>query len=186
MVDPVDDGGRAELELLRRKAARVLVLDDADRVLLVRGTDPAVPGVHYWWTLGGGREPGESVRACAVRELHEEAGLLVTEADLVGPLHSNASAFAFDRFWIEQENEFFAVRVESWTAVPAALEVLEVASIVGTGWWSHEELRAQRDGLPHGGPGVAGEAVYPRELPEVLEKAIAATAQVDRVRHARR
>jgi 8-oxo-dGTP pyrophosphatase MutT (NUDIX family) len=173
-VNPVD-GGRVERELLRRDAARVLVLDAADRVLLLRGTDPAAPDVRYWWTLGGGREPGESARACAVRELHEEAGLLVPEADLVGPLHRNASAFAFDRFWVEQDNEFFAVRVETWTAAPAALDVLEIASILGTGWWTLDELRAQRDGLPHGGPGVPGEAVYPAELPEVLAAALAAT-----------
>jgi 8-oxo-dGTP pyrophosphatase MutT (NUDIX family) len=165
-----------EREVLRRSAARVLVLDAADRVLLVLGTDPAVPGVRYWWTLGGGREPGESPRACAVRELHEEAGLIVTEADLVGPLHRDASAFAFDRFWIEQDNEFFAVRVESWTAAPAALDVLEVASILGTGWWTLDELRAQRDGLPHGGPGVVGEAVYPPALPDIVAVALAATA----------
>ena len=164
-----------EREVLRRDAARVLVLDAADRVLLLRGADPAVPGVHFWWTLGGGREPGETLRACAVRELHEEAGLVVTEADLVGPLHRSAAAFAFDRFWVEQDNAFFAVRVESWTAAPAALDVLEVASIDGSGWWTVDELRAQRDGLPHAGPGTPGEAVYPPELPEVVAAALAAT-----------
>jgi len=165
-----------ERETLRRDAARVLVLDAAGRVLLLRGSDPAVPGVHFWWTIGGGREPGESMRSCAVRELHEEAGLVVTEADLVGPLHRNASSFAFDRFWVEQDNEFFAVRVESWSAAPAALDALEIASIVGTGWWTLEELQAQRDGRPHGGPGEVGEAVYPAELPEVLAAALASTA----------
>ncbi|MEU0542683.1 NUDIX domain-containing protein [Nocardia sp. NPDC005978] len=36
----------------------------------------------FWMVPGGTREAGESVHACVVRELHEEAG-----AELAGPLH---------------------------------------------------------------------------------------------------
>lgn len=163
------------MELLRRRAARVLVLDPEDRLLLLRGGDPAVPGPRFWWTVGGGLEPGESVRAGAVRELHEETGLVVPEGVLTGPLHRDVSSFAFDRWWVEQENEFFAVRVEAWTPSPAALEATEVASIDGSGWWTLQQLRAHAAGRPHDGPGRPGEPVYPLDLPDVLASALAAT-----------
>ena len=52
-----------------RRAVRVLLLDEADRVLLVRFHD----GERSWWcTPGGGIEPGESAVEAARRELHEE------------------------------------------------------------------------------------------------------------------
>jgi 8-oxo-dGTP pyrophosphatase MutT (NUDIX family) len=163
-----------ELELLRRRAARVLVVDPHDRLLLLRGADPAVPGPRFWWTVGGGLEPGESARAGAVRELHEETGLLVAEEALVGPVHHDSSSFAFDRWWVEQDNEFFAVRVQEWTTAPAALEAIEIASIDGAGWWTLAQLRAHALGQPHDGPGLPGEAVYPPDLADVLEGALAA------------
>jgi 8-oxo-dGTP pyrophosphatase MutT (NUDIX family) len=162
-----------ERELLRRRAARVLVVDPADRVLLLRGCDPAVPGPRFWWTVGGGLDAGESARAGAVRELHEETGLLVAEDALVGPLHHDVSSFAFDRWWVEQENEFFAVRVAGWTTAPAALEATETASIDGAGWWSLRQLRAHAAGRPHDGPGRPEEPVYPPDLADVLESALA-------------
>jgi 8-oxo-dGTP pyrophosphatase MutT (NUDIX family) len=165
-----------ERELLRRRAARVLVLDPAGRLLLLRGGDPSVPGRRFWWTIGGGLEPGESARAGAVRELHEETGIEVSEDALVGPLHRDVSAFAFDRWFVEQENEYFAVRVPGWTTAPAALEATEVASIDGAGWWTVDQLRAHVEDRPHDGPGRPDEPVYPRELPDVLAAALAATA----------
>jgi ADP-ribose pyrophosphatase YjhB (NUDIX family) len=161
-----------ERELLRRRAARVLVVDAADRLLLLRGGDPAVPGPLFWWTVGGGLEPGESARAAAVRELHEETGLVVAEGDLVGPVHRDVSSFEFDRYRVEQENEFFAVRVEAWTPAPAALDAPELASIDGAGWWTAEQLRAQAAGRPHDGPGRPGEPVYPPDLAAVLDTAV--------------
>jgi ADP-ribose pyrophosphatase YjhB (NUDIX family) len=161
-----------ERELLRRRAARVLVIDAEDRLLLLRGTDPSVSGPRFWWTVGGGLEPGESARAGAVRELHEETGLLVTQEALVGPVHRDSSSFAFDRWWVEQENDFFAVRVESWTMAPAALEAIETASIDGAGWWTLDQLRAHAEGRRHDGPGRPQEAVYPPDLADVLAAAL--------------
>jgi 8-oxo-dGTP pyrophosphatase MutT (NUDIX family) len=163
-------------ELLRRRAARVLVIDADDRLLLLRGTDPGVPGPRFWWTVGGGLEPGESPRSGAVRELHEETGLLVAEEALVGPMHRDASSFAFDRWLVEQENDYFAVRVESWTTAPAALEATETASIDGSGWWTVDQLRAHAEGRPHDGPGRPDEPVYPHALADVLVAALAALA----------
>lgn len=62
-------------------AAAAIVFDADGRVLLVqRGQAPALGS----WTLPGGRiEAGEPAAAAALRELHEETGLVGSEAELV-------------------------------------------------------------------------------------------------------
>src|SRR5699024_11463528 len=60
-------------------SARVLVFDAAGRVLLVRGHDADQVDRTWWFTIGGGIEPGETPRQAAVRELQEEAGISAAE-----------------------------------------------------------------------------------------------------------
>ena len=43
-----------------RRTARVLLVDDRDRLLLFRDTDPGLDDAHWWITPGGGIDPGES------------------------------------------------------------------------------------------------------------------------------
>src|SRR3984885_7704999 len=56
-----------------RRAARVLLLDPEDRVLLMR-YDDGPPNGHHWTTPGGGLNDGEDYRSAALRELEEETG----------------------------------------------------------------------------------------------------------------
>lgn len=62
------------METVHRPAARVICLDAADRVLLLRWRDPA-DRTWLWEPPGGGIEPGETPLAAARRELVEETGL---------------------------------------------------------------------------------------------------------------
>ena len=60
-------------EPLRPTAATIAVLIREDRVLLVQRANPPDPGL---WGFPGGRiEPGETMEACAIRELLEETGI---------------------------------------------------------------------------------------------------------------
>ena len=59
-----------------RQAARAVVLDPADRILLVRFDFPAR---CVWAAPGGGLEPGETHEQALARELREEAGLEVID-----------------------------------------------------------------------------------------------------------
>lgn len=54
-------------------SACVILLDDADRLLLVRRSVP--PAIGQWCLPGGFMELGESPRETALRELREETGL---------------------------------------------------------------------------------------------------------------
>jgi 8-oxo-dGTP pyrophosphatase MutT (NUDIX family) len=64
-------------------AAAVIVHDPAtDRVLLIRRGEHAKFAPGHWDLPCGKSDPGEPVTATAVRELHEETGLVTAPADL--------------------------------------------------------------------------------------------------------
>jgi 8-oxo-dGTP pyrophosphatase MutT (NUDIX family) len=69
-----------------RLSARLLLLDQGERLLLVRARDPDDPAGGEWWEIpGGGVERGEDTVAAAVRETAEETGYLIGRRR-VGPV----------------------------------------------------------------------------------------------------
>ncbi|MFB9234307.1 NUDIX hydrolase [Plantactinospora siamensis] len=149
---------------LERRAGRVLLVDDAGRVLLLHGRDPARPGHHYWFTPGGGLDPGESAVAGAARELAEETGLRLPPAALGEPVWREVTEFPFDGRWYRQEQEFFLVRVPSWAPDTSGFDEIERNTIDAHRWWAPAELAA------------TGERFYPAELVSVLRAALDAAA----------
>ncbi len=143
-------------EAIPRRASRVLVIDGAGRVLLFHGTDPGRPGHGYWFTVGGGLDPGETPVQGALRELFEETGLRVRAQDLGAPVWRETTEFPFDGVWYRQEQEFFVLRVPGWEVDTSGFDEIERASVDGYRWWTVEELA----GTP--------ERFYPKELPDLL------------------
>lgn len=150
-----------------RTSARVVLLDEQGRVLLLRGHDPLVPEVAFWFTVGGGVEPGETLRDAAVREIHEETGQRVDPAALRGPLWRRVAVFPFNGELIRSEELFFVLRAPRFEWRPAQLTALERRTITDHRWCAPADIRALE---------TAAEAVYPYHLDELLAEAITACA----------
>jgi ADP-ribose pyrophosphatase YjhB (NUDIX family) len=146
-----------------RTAARILLVDSQERVLLFHGCDPARPGVSYWFTPGGGLGDGEAAQAGAARELAEETGLWLTEAQIGAPVHTDLAEFSFDGVTYRQEQMFFLVRVAQWTVDSGGFEDYERRSIDQHRWWSIAELDRTE------------ETYYPADLIGLLKKVGLAT-----------
>jgi 8-oxo-dGTP pyrophosphatase MutT (NUDIX family) len=137
-LPPEPDVGTREQPLVRR-AARVLLLDPRDRVLLVAHV-PAT-GRRVWTAPGGGLRPGEDHETAARRELVEELGLAVTPGPWVW---SRRVVFAFRGVWLDQDERWFLARVAGLD--PAQVPLDDPATDEAR-WWSVEELAATEDVL---------------------------------------
>jgi 8-oxo-dGTP pyrophosphatase MutT (NUDIX family) len=141
-----------------RTAVRVLLVSSADRLLLFRGWDPAEPSVLYWFTPGGGLDPGETSAQGAARELHEETGLRLSPAELGDPVHREITEFSFNGVPYRQDQEFFLVRVGQWTVDTSGFDQWENETIDHHHWWSVPELERTE------------ELYFPRDQIQVLKR----------------
>jgi len=90
-------------------------------VLLLFGFDPADPGHPFWFTVGGGAEPGESFAEAAARELREEVGIAADVSELGDPVWRRIADYGFAGMRFRQMEEYFLLRVDScavYTASP--------------------------------------------------------------------
>lgn len=160
-----EPGGRSDAPggPLRRTAARVLLVDQDQRVLLLSGTDPQI-GSRWWITPGGGAENGEPLARTAVRELAEETGLHLQPEELVGPLWRRVARFHFTGVDYEQTEFYFAAAVvaASLTLDTSGHTNDERLTLTGHRWWDRETLR------------TTDEDIYPRELADRLPDVVTA------------
>lgn len=127
-------------ELVRRRCARVLLVDEEDRVLLFRSVDYMGPGVEYYVTPGGGLDAGESLEAGAVREVFEETGLRLDGP--LGPVVAETAGVWSDGpdLAVESEDAYFFVRVPHFDPVRDGLEAIEQREFTEAVWLTIPEV----------------------------------------------
>jgi len=125
-----------------RRSARVLLVDDLGRLLLLcylkdasqpdRGT--------VWFTPGGGVLDGEALAETAARELREETGLTVAP-DALGEPVAFTTGHA-DLGWANGlfRDDFYYHRTSRHVVTAGDLEEFERRALVGHRWWSLTEL----------------------------------------------
>jgi G:T/U-mismatch repair DNA glycosylase/ADP-ribose pyrophosphatase YjhB (NUDIX family) len=121
-----------------RPATRALVVDPAERVLLVRFE---WPDKTVWAPPGGGIEPGETPEDAIVRELAEECGLRDFE---LGPCVWTRDHWFTDMAgWGGQSERLYLVRTEAFEPAPEwTAEQLAGEGVTGQQWWTPQELEA--------------------------------------------
>jgi ADP-ribose pyrophosphatase len=77
-------GGTLAAEIIRHPGSVVIIpVTDADEIVLVRQYRPAI-GRWAWELPAGGLKPNEEVEKAAIRECHEEIGLVPTRIERLG------------------------------------------------------------------------------------------------------
>jgi ADP-ribose pyrophosphatase YjhB (NUDIX family) len=150
---------REEPQRIQRTSSRVILINQDERVLLFEGgAEQMGQDRPSWWLPGGGTEVGEDARASAARELHEETGLQVDPAALIGPVALSRGPWRFleKHYW--SEDTFFMLRVPHWEVSRAGWSTSEHDIVTEYRWWSADELRATSD------------TFYPVDLPGLLEQ----------------
>jgi 8-oxo-dGTP diphosphatase len=139
----------------QRPAARILLVDERDRVLLFRfvagGRSP------FWATPGGAVDPGESYAEAARRELREETGI-----DMACGAEVYARTVHFTTLEdvpVIADERYFLVRTASFDLDTSAHTELERRVMQSHRWFDRDEL------------GGWHEAIFPEDIAAILMQA---------------
>ncbi len=148
-----------------RIAVRLLLLSPQGRLLLLRGEGgpvTAMSGEHsgaFWFTAGGGLEPGEDLMTAARREVVEETGHTrvrfgpaVWCSEQVLSFHGEPTLF---------KETYVVAHADSETLDPAGWTELEREMIRDWRWWSLKEITA------------TAEVIFPWGLADLLPDVLA-------------
>jgi ADP-ribose pyrophosphatase YjhB (NUDIX family) len=146
------------MEPILRHAVRMIVLDPAPRILLLRYSLPRAP--ILWVPPGGGLEPGERHEDAAYRELREELDL---KDCALGPwVWVREHVFPLRDQLIRQRERYYLCEVAPFEPPSATRAELAQEGVLELRWWTQEELRTTH-----------GVLFAPRRLRELLEQLLA-------------
>jgi 8-oxo-dGTP pyrophosphatase MutT (NUDIX family) len=129
------------VEPILRPAARVLLIDPADRLLLLR--TETNDGHRLWITPGGAIERDETPEEAACRELQEETGIVARPGPCVW---TRRQVFDFRGVTLDEREHFFVVRLDA-SVEPTDEHLMEHERdfIREYRWWSTDEIGGSRD-----------------------------------------
>ena len=137
-----------------RKAARVVLLDPADRVLLMR-YDHGPPNGPHWSTPGGGVEVGEEYPAAALRELAEETGW--HDIVLSDEIYRRTFDMEYAGQMVTQVERMYLARIDEPGREIRGVEAMHASDeIAAWRWWTLAEVE------------TADEQVWPPNLVSLI------------------
>lgn len=149
-----------QIDVIERDAARVVLLDREQRVLLFRCQEPGVPGRSFWITPGGGLEQGETHEQAALRELEEETGLVGVELGTCIWIRTHTFPW-LDKMYRQRER-FYLVQVDAHNVDFTGQTDEERIVLAEHRWWSVSEIQEATDTY-----------FAPRRIGELIEQLIA-------------
>ena len=140
-----------------RPAARILLLDDAGRVLLFR-FKPEDGRPPFWCTVGGAVDPGEGYEEAARRELYEETGIVADP----GPelFRRKVDFLTIEGVEVTADERYFLVRTDAPEIDTAAHTELEQRVMQHWRWVAPADLA------------TLGEQYFPEDLADIMAEVI--------------
>jgi 8-oxo-dGTP diphosphatase len=135
-------------ELRIRKAARAIVINDFNEIIMIKHHDktaanPLHPGIlEFWIPPGGGVEEYESFEAAAIRELKEETGLIIES--ISDCIFKQSLELNFGPELIKSDERFFFARIPGRPS-PTFANAYTTENIVNVRWWSLPEIEASSE-----------------------------------------
>ena len=147
-----------------RPAARVLLFDRDDRLLLFRAVFPE-RDIRLWITPGGGVHDGESHEEAAHRELWEETGI---RDATIGPcvwVRRHLTEFQGRPFDLQER--YFVARIDAADVISDHRQQDEMAFLAEHRWWTVDEIAGSSDWFA------------PRRMAELLPSIVAGVYPVE-------
>lgn len=147
--------------MLRRPAARVLVIDPAERILLFHYVHRGGSRIDrdYWAVPGAGVEPGETFEEVAIRELREATGIEVAGAGIEIARREFIHALPDGRSVVADER-YFLVEASSDAVSRPRPRARDAVVVVGHRWWSRDEMKRTT------------QLFWPDDLPAIVRSAL--------------
>ena len=143
----------AKTHVKHRETARIMLIDEENRIFLLKTHfDPEVGLPPRWLTPGGGIDSGESTLQAAVRELYEETGMTVSPEVLGEPVlvASGRWDWADGLNYHTYTDTIYELKVQNFQPDTSGFTQDELRDILEYRWWTLEEILGSKEPLaPH-------------------------------------